>query len=444
MTLTERSTARASAACISALVLALALAVAAAGPAAADPTPAPSNGVDTSTLVSPTSDDALLNLLGEQGVSYQPATTFEEVLATDRQDETLVIDTSEVPDPVALSEFSSVAFSRVIILDDDVNTLEALAPGVSVDQTSVSGPATKLEPSCSQSDALAAGNVDLEEATSTYTLNPGTVGTTCYPVDGAASFVRVHAQTGNGDVIVLGSTAFFENQYLASAGNAAFGLRLFGAHPNLVWWAPNFVSDPSLSNCYGFGCPAGSGGGGGAGDAGGGGGGGGGATAQPQNGTTVTESPGPRQASSNPPTLTSLMPSWIWWALLQLVVAALLTGYWRARRLGRVVSEELPVTVRAAETVEGHARLYRRANAHGRAAELLRRATASRLAGYFGIPAVRAHADPSLLVAPVAARLDTSQELIGDLLAGEVPQSEAELVLLADHLDQLEKEVRSS
>jgi hypothetical protein len=66
------------------------------------------------------------------------------------------------------------------------------------------------------------------------------------------------------------------------------------------------------------------------------------------------------------------------------------------------------------------------------------------LAGYFGIPAARAHADPSLLVAPVAARLETAPELIGDLLAGEAPQSEAELVLLADHLDQLEKEVRSS
>jgi hypothetical protein len=368
-------------------------------------------------------------------VSYQPVTTFEEVLATDRRNETLVIDTAEVPDAVALSEFSSVSFGRIIILNDDPGTLEALAPGVSVDQTSVSPSSPTLEPSCSQPDAVAAGNVDLEEATSTYTLNPGTVGATCYPVGDGSAYVRLRAATGNGDVIVLGSTAFFENQYLATAGNAALGLRLLGAHPNLVWWAPNFVSDPSLTNCYGFGCPAGSGGGGN---------GNGGATAAPQNQTTVTESPGPQQNSAGRPPLTRLMPSWIWWALLQLLVAALLTAYWRARRLGRVVTEDLPVTVRAAETVEGHARLYRRANAHGRAAELLRRATAGRLAGYFGIPAARAHADPSLLVAPVAARLDTPQDLVGDLLAGEVPGSEAELVLLADHLDQLEKEVRSS
>jgi hypothetical protein len=109
-----------------------------------------------------------------------------------------------------------------------------------------------------------------------------------------------------------------------------------------------------------------------------------------------------------------------------------------------VVSEQLPVTVRAAETVEGHARLYRRANAHGRAAELLRKATAGRLAVYFGVPAARAHTDPSVLIAPVAARLQVGEESIADLLAGAAPQSEAELVLLADHLDQLEQEVRSS
>ncbi len=138
------------------------------------------------------------------------------------------------------------------------------------------------------------------------------------------------------------------------------------------------------------------------------------------------------------------MPTWIWWALLQLLVAVLLVAYWRGRRLGAVVTEQLPVTVRAAETVEGHARLYRRANAHGRAAELLRKATASRLAGYFGIPAARAHADPSLLVAPVSARLGVTDDLVADLLTGQAPQSEAELVLLADHLDQLEQEVRSS
>lgn len=428
-----RLTARGSAACISALALALA----AAAPAAADATPAPSNGVDTSTLVSPTNDDALLNLLGQQGVSYQPVTTLAAATQGNAADTTLVIDNEEIPSSSDLSEVAALGFGRVIILSSDPNTLSALAPGVTVANAATSPASSTLQPSCNESDAAAAGSVDLEESTDTYTLTSGTPGIACYPVGGASALVEVPAANAVGDVIVLGSTAYFENRYLASAGNAALGLRLFGAHPTLVWWAPHFVSDPSLTNCSGAGCDL-LGGGGGA-----GGGGASGTATAPQNQTTVTESPEP-QASSKQPTLTSLMPSWIWWALLQLLVAALLTAYWRARRLGRVVTEELPVTVRAAETVEGHARLYQRANAHGRAAELLRRATAGRLAGYFGIPAARAHADPAVLVAPVAARLNASQDLVGDLLAGEVPESEAELVLLADHLDQLEKEVRSS
>jgi hypothetical protein len=423
-----RSSVRASIAGLSALLMS----VGATGTALAAASPTPSNGVDTTTLANPSSDDALLNLLGEQGVSYTPITSPDDALVGDAQDVTLVIDPDEIPDQSTLAQLSNAGIGRIIVLNNNADTLTQLTGGVGVAQSSASPQSTTLEPACAEPDAAAAGNLDLEEGTATFSIAPGTPAIGCYQVEAAPALVDVASPQGTGDVIALGSTAYFENQYLASAGNAALGLRIFGAHPHLMWWAASFISDPGLLNCVGAGC-----------DLGPGGNPGGGATGQ-QNPTTVTESPGAQQASSSQPTLTSLMPSWIWWALLQLVVAALLTAYWRARRMGRVVTEELPVKVRAAETIEGHARLYRRANAHGRAGELLRRATASRLAGYFGIPAARAHADPSLLVAPVAARLETAPELIGDLLAGEAPQSEAELVLLADHLDQLEKEVRSS
>jgi uncharacterized protein DUF4350 len=418
---------RASAVGVSALLLTFGAGAAAF--ATDSPSPTPSNGVDTSTLAQPSSDDALLNLLGEQGIDYQPVTTLDAAADISGPDSTLVIDPGEIPDQTTLGLLAQESFGRIIILNDDANTLGQLTVGVGVAQSTATASPATVQPGCGVPDAAAAGRIDLEESTATFDIAPGTPGTGCYQVGGAPAFVQTDAAQGTGDVIVLGTTAPFENQYLASAGNAALGLRIFGAHPNLVWWAPSFTPDSSLNNCSGVGCQ---------------GLGSGGQPTAPQNGGTVTEGPAPQQAGGGQPTLTSLMPSWIWWALLQLIVAALLTAYWRARRLGRVVTEELPVTVRAAETVEGHARLYRRANAHGRAAELLRRATASRLAGYFGIPAARAHADPSLLVAPVAARLETPPQLIGDLLAGEVPESEAELVLLADHLDLLEKEVRSS
>ena len=398
--------------------------MAAAAPAHADvtPSPSPNASVDTSTLLDPTSDSALLNLLGQQNVAYYPETQVADVLGLADGNTTLVISDDERPDSTMLNELVSAGFGRVVILNNDAATIDAFMPLVRVGKyTAVTAP---LDPSCTQSDAAAAGSVDLHASTATFDLSAtdDTV-VACYPVGGAPTMINgVFSST---DVVAIGSTTFFENDRLTSAGNAALALRLFGAHSKLVWFAPQFVPDPSLNNCGGLVC-------------------GGGGTPVPGSTTTIPAGGGGGGSRASQPTLTSLMPTWIWWALLQLLVAVLLVAYWRGRRLGTVVSEQLPVTVRAAETVEGHARLYRRANAHGRAAELLRKAAAGRLAGYFGVPAARAHADPSVLVTPVAARLQVTEDVVADLLTGEAPQSEAELVLLADHLDQLEQEVRSS
>lgn len=406
------------------------LSVSAVAPARADatpgPSPSPSASVDTSTLLEPTSDSALLNLLGQQNVAYFPETQVRDVLNFAGSDTTLVIDDDERPDASTLDVLTNTGFGSVIILNNDAATIGAFFPGVRVGRYT-DGLTAPVAPSCTQPDALAAGSVDLHTNSATFDLSAFSITnspvTGCYPVGGAPTMIDSSA--GTTYVVALGSATFLENDRLASASNAALALRLFGAHSRLVWFARQFVPDPSLNNCGGVVC------------------GGGVSTPQPGITTTITAGGG-GGSSANRPTLSSLMPTWIWWALLQLLVAVLLIAYWRGRRLGAVVSEQLPVTVRAAETVEGHARLYRRANAHSRAAELLRKAAASRLAGYFGLPAARAHADPSLLVAPVAARLQITEDLVADLLTGQAPQSEAELVLLADHLDQLEQEVRSS
>ncbi|MGH3415105.1 MAG: DUF4350 domain-containing protein [Actinocrinis sp.] len=409
----------------------------AVGPAFADPTPSPADSTG-SPLLEPTSTSAMLNLLGEQGVDYTPTTDVAEALADAAFGTTLVIDEGEHLSAASLQQLTDAGFGRVVILNNDSDTVGAFLPTVTVDG-STSDLSAPLSPSCATPDTMAAGTIQLFDSSATFSDSAasGSVDD-CYPVQGGKpTFVSGVGVNGSTYVLALGSAAFFENEHLAVAGNAALALHVFGASRTLIWLAPSFTPDPSLNNCAGAGCGGGSDGGSGGRHTpapgstttipagGGGGGGGGGSNAGQQ-------------------TLTSLMPSWIWWVLLQLLVAVLLTAYWRGRRLGAVVTEQLPVTVRAAETVEGHARLYRRANAHGRAAELLRKATASRLAGYFGVPAARANADPSLLIAPIAARLGVGPDLVADLLAGEAPQSEAELVLLADHLDQLEQEVRSS
>jgi hypothetical protein len=396
-------------------------------------TPSPSSPVDNGTLIQPDSDSALLNLLGQQGVDYFPVRTLDAALGYQGAETTLVISDDKPLTADELARLTLGRFGRIIILNNDAATLKALLPGVTL-STSTGTPASPVQPSCNQQDAAAAGAVDFHDNSASFILPAGTTNLVgCYPVNGKPTLV--YKSDLAYDVFALGSSTFIDNNVLSSQGNAALALRLFGAYPNLVWLAASFIPDVTLNNCGGTTCE-----------------GGGGSGPTPGSTTTITAGSGNGHGNGNGgggssasgPTLTSLMPTWIWWALLQLLIAVLLTAYWRGRRLGAVVTERLPVTVRAAETVEGHARLYRRANAHGRAAELLRKAAASRLAGLFGIPAARAHADPSLLVAPVAARLQVAEDLIADLLAGQAPQSEAELVLLADHLDQLEQEVRSS
>jgi hypothetical protein len=116
--------------------------------------------------------------------------------------------------------------------------------------------------------------------------------------------------------------------------------------------------------------------------------------------------------------------------VLQLAIAVALLALWRARRLGPVVTEPLPVVVRAAETVEGRALLYRRAGAADHAGEALRQATRDRLGDLLGTPD---------LVAEIARR--TGRHDTETLLYGPPPAGEAELVALADALDALENEV---
>ena len=105
-----------------------------------------------------------------------------------------------------------------------------------------------------------------------------------------------------------------------------------------------------------------------------------------------------------------LLPSGWLWGTLQLFIAAALAALWRARRLGPLVPEKLPVAIRASETVEGRARLYRKANARDRAATALRSTTRTRLAPLVGVPVTQAHAPEALLPALSAHLHDTATD----------------------------------
>ncbi|MCU7824511.1 DUF4350 domain-containing protein, partial [Kitasatospora sp. DSM 101779] len=90
----------------------------------------------------------------------------------------------------------------------------------------------------------------------------------------------------------------------------------------------------------------------------------------------------------------------------------------------------------------GRARLYRRANARGHAADALRRAVRHRLAPVLGVPVAAGEPDPAALCAAAAGRLGRPSADLQALLYGGPPTDDAALLRLSDDLDALERQVR--
>lgn len=151
--------------------------------------------------------------------------------------------------------------------------------------------------------------------------------------------------------------------------------------------------------------------------------------------------PGSDAAGPGPATVWQLFPDGahrVFWWLLALGVLVVL---WRARRLGAVVSEPLPVVVRAVEVVEGHGRLYLRAGARDRAAVALQGAATVRLTARLGQPR-GATAEQVAVAAAAIARRPPAETV--SMLAGGLPADDTGLLRLAAELDRLEAAVRAA
>jgi Domain of unknown function (DUF4350) len=278
-----------------------------------------------------------------------------------------------------LTTLSGLPGDRLLVEPDDT-TLRRLAPGVSM----IGGADLSLEPDCALSAATLAGDVGF---TDSQTYDAPASATKCYPSSGDAALVQL--RVGASTVTLLGSGEPLTNERLTQNGNASLGMNLLAARPSVVWLMPNL----------------------------------------PQPGTGGQKS------------FFQLVPFGVKLALLQIVIAVVMIAIWRARRLGPVVAESLPVIVRSAETVEGRARLYRSRRAQGRAADALRGGSVERLKRLLGMPgAIGRHE----LVIAIAARCNQDEAVIGYALYGPPPADDAELVRLAYVLDDLERQVRQS
>ncbi|MFI1165429.1 DUF4350 domain-containing protein [Streptomyces sp. NPDC020801] len=335
---------------------------------------------------------AVAALLADRGVSTRVVTTLDQARAAAAPDTTLLV---AVPDLLTdgqqsrLRTATEAAGGRTVLVAPDVSSVGGLAPGVTADPTPSFD--TTLAPGCSLPAAQRAGTAETGDIRYSTTAPHADA---CYPSDGLPTLLRIPQTAKGGDTIVLGAPDILYNDRLDKQGNASLALQLLGSRPHLVWYLPSLADAPA-----------------------------------PETGKR---------------SFFDLLPSGWLWGTLQLFVAAALAALWRARRLGPLVPEQLPVAIRASETVEGRARLYRKANARDRAAAALRSTTRTRLAPLVGIPVAQAHSPEALLPALSAQLHGDGQASLHDLLFGPPPGDDAALVSLADRLDALEREVRRS
>ncbi|WP_127573959.1 DUF4350 domain-containing protein [Georgenia faecalis] len=324
---------------------------------------------------------AAAEILSREGVHIRTVRTTDDAIALAGPGTTLLVTATNELTPDQLSALRGTQADLVVTDTAYAVGLDALTSAVEPDPA---GSRDAVTAQCTDPDAVAAGRI----SGSTGGLRALTDDVeVCFPAGEDAGAYAVWEQDGR-TVRALADSSLLTNARLAEDGNAALVLRTLGHHDELVWYLPT------------------------PGDAAG--------------------------ASAGGP---QLLPPEAGVVGLQLLVLALALMAWRGRRLGRVVTEPLPVVVRSAETTRGRGRLYRRSRAHAHAAAALRAGCAHRLARSLGLP--RSAAAGPLLEAAARAT-GRSEDELGALLYGPPPTDDAGLLALAHTLDTLESEVHRS
>ncbi|WP_371612387.1 DUF4350 domain-containing protein [Streptomyces clavifer] len=348
---------------------------------------------------------AVAELLKDRGVSVDVVTTLDDATGAAGPDTTLLVAGPNVLTPyqrLRLREATDGSTGRTVLLAPGAPAVDLLAPTANAAR---SVPVAARPAVCDLPAARNAGTADMGGIRYTTDVREAT---SCYPHDGLPSLLVLPGH-GTGDTVLLGSPDILYNDRLDQQGNASLALQLLGSHPHLVWYLPS-LTDPSATE----GGPAG------------------------EDGDDSSD-----EGVEGESGFIGLIPSGWLWGTLQLALAAVLAAIWRARRLGPLVTERLPVAIRASESTEGRARLYRKANARDRAAATLRSATRVRIAPLLGV-SPRDAESPEVLLPALSARLTTPAGDLTALLFGRAPADDAALVRLTTQLDALEREVRTS
>ncbi|MBW0012841.1 DUF4350 domain-containing protein [Mycobacterium sp.] len=322
---------------------------------------------------------ALVALLRYGGVEVVVADSIADVERAARPDTLILVAQSQYLTDSALLDRLAKAPGDLLLVEPTARTREALMPGVRMSTADVK---FDSDPNCALREANRAGTVRFGLSDS-YQAKDGRTMTSCY------SGALIRYRDGGRTITAVGSTDFMTNGGLLQAGNAALAMNLAGDRPRLIWYAPHRVEGET----------------------------------------------------SSPATLSDLIPDNASWVAWQLCLVVLLVALWKVRRPGPLVAEQLPVVVRASETVEGRGRLYRSRRARDRAAEALRSATVQRLMPRLGLGA---GAPAPAVVESVARRSGADARFVSYQLFGPPPATDNDLLQLARELDEIERQVTHS
>ncbi|MBX3099034.1 MAG: DUF4350 domain-containing protein [Salinibacterium sp.] len=325
---------------------------------------------------------AVAEVLRQQGVTVTATSSLAETkrAISDPSNTTLFLyDDGFYLDNEQRRELATLA-STLVVANANFDELRDLAPELA-QAGYVGGP---LKADCDVTAVRKAGTVS-GDATGYRIVDNSSSITACLG-SGDGVYSLVHVDRGATQVVVLGATSALTNEHVIEQGNAALALNLLGAHRTLVWYIPTAADLPE----------------------------------------------------STPQDLGSLTPPWVTPALTLLMLAAVAGAVWRGRRFGPLVIENLPVTVRASETMLGRARLYEKSSARLRALDALRIGSVQRLATACGLPRTATVDDVIVAVASVTGMQAAG---IRDLLVDAVPSNDIELVAFSDGLLELERDV---
>jgi Domain of unknown function (DUF4350) len=343
---------------------------------------------------------ALAHVLSDHGVTVIVVRSERELLdqAVDDSTTVAITGTSKLSGRTARRAMTHAASAAsLVLLDPDIEVIKGMGLPVSSHLTDL----TDVAAGCRNTDLgtdfrLASADLAYVPTLPTRPTGPtrptagGSSATTCFPdkTDGGGGMITLPAAAGRPPLTLLGAESLITNGVILESDNAAIALRLFGHTDRLVWYVPSIAD------------------------------------------LTAADS-----------TSRSLAPGWFRPGLVLGTSAVVLLCLWRGRRLGPLVSEPLPVVVRAVETTESRGRMYRRSRDRARALAVLQQATRKRLASYLGLSASSTISSVAAASAAVSGR-DYLEVL--HLLDSPVAPDDATLLKLANTLVTLEKEVRSA